>query len=298
MSIEQFSSIRSTYSSLPFTAFGFALSSLLWERTPSFCGRGVGVWIFGLAVCCTSIFIACLFSEDGRCSYGYSSVQGKRTTMEDSYDAKILKIDDHLVGFFGVFDGHGGSWAAEYLKQHLFENLIKHPKFITDTKLAITETYQQTDSEFLEAESSIYRDDGSTASTAVLVGDHLYVANVGDSRAVISKAGEDNYRGRGRPLASDDDSYLMDTDLGKDPVCMSVQLSGTIKPHNQSHGVALNLVLGQGAHATLVSQCTSRSATLSFVLNTWCYVGRKEAWDLPVLVVNNSEDRDGGRTDV
>jgi len=32
--------------------------------------------------------------------------------------------------------------------------------------------------------------DGSTASTAVLVGNHLYVANVGDSRAVISKAGK------------------------------------------------------------------------------------------------------------
>jgi len=31
---------------------------------------------------------------------------------------------------------------------------------------------------------------GSTATTAVLVGNHLYVANVGDSRAVISKAGK------------------------------------------------------------------------------------------------------------
>ena len=52
------------------------------------------------------------------------------------------------------------------------------------------ETYQQTDSEFLKAETSIYRDDGSTALTAMLVGDRLYVANVGDSRAVILKASE------------------------------------------------------------------------------------------------------------
>jgi len=110
--------------------------------------------------------------------------------MEDFYDAKISKIDGDMVGFFGVFDGHGGSRAAQYLKQYLFDNLIRHPKFMTDTKLAITEIYQQTDAEFLKASSSIYRDDGSTASTAVLVGHNLYVANVGDSRAVMSKAGE------------------------------------------------------------------------------------------------------------
>jgi len=29
--------------------------------------------------------------------------QGKRATMEDSYDAKISKVDDQMVGLFGVF---------------------------------------------------------------------------------------------------------------------------------------------------------------------------------------------------
>ncbi|KAH9307880.1 hypothetical protein KI387_035791 [Taxus chinensis] len=129
-------------------------------------------------------------SEDRRITFGYSSFQGKRATMEDFYEAKITKVEDQMVGLFGVFDGHGGSRAAEYLKQRLFDNLIKHPQFASDTKLALTETYQQTDADFLKEESSIYRDDGSTASTAVLVGDRLYVANVGDSRAVILKAGE------------------------------------------------------------------------------------------------------------
>ncbi|KAL1086395.1 hypothetical protein V6Z11_D08G113600 [Gossypium hirsutum] len=133
-------------------------------------------------------------SEDGKLSYGYSSFRGKRATMEDFYDIKTSKINGQMVCMFGIFDGHGGSHAAEYLKQHLFENLMKHPKFITDTKLAISETYPQTDVDFLDSERNTYRDDGSTASTAVLVGNHLYVANVGDSRTIISKAGEGTWR--------------------------------------------------------------------------------------------------------
>lgn len=119
-----------------------------------------------------------------------------------------------------VHIGHGGARAAEYVKQHLFSNLIKHPKFISDIKSAIgmaliihalrsknncsqpkrwlwflctflaAETYNHTDSEFLKAESSHTRDAGSTASTAILVGDRLLVANVGDSRAVVCRGGD------------------------------------------------------------------------------------------------------------
>lgn len=129
-------------------------------------------------------------SEDGKLSCGFSSFRGKRASMEDFYDVKMSKINGKTVCLFGIFDGHGGSRAAEYLKQYLFENLMKHPQFMEDTKAAISETYKQTDKDFLNAEKDTFRDDGSTASTAVLVGNRLYVANVGDSRTVLSKAGK------------------------------------------------------------------------------------------------------------
>ncbi|XVF51008.1 hypothetical protein PTKIN_Ptkin04bG0149300 [Pterospermum kingtungense] len=99
-------------------------------------------------------------SEDGKLSCGYSSFRGKRASMEDFYDIKTSKINGQTVCMFGIFDG---------------------------------ETYQQTDVDFLDSERNAYltyRDDGSTASTAVLVGNHLYVANVGDSRTILSKAGK------------------------------------------------------------------------------------------------------------
>jgi protein phosphatase 1L len=128
-------------------------------------------------------------SKNNKFSYGFSSLRGKRVSMEDFHDTKISEVGGQMVGLFGVFDGHGGSRAAEFVKQNLFDNLLKHPKFLSDTKTAIVETYKQTDQEYLKAENSQHRDAGSTASTAVLVGDRLLVANVGDSRAVISRGG-------------------------------------------------------------------------------------------------------------
>lgn len=54
------------------------------------------------------------------------------------------------------------------------------------------ETYNMTDQEYLKADHNQHRDAGSTASTAVLVGDRLLVANVGDSRAVLCTGGKGN----------------------------------------------------------------------------------------------------------
>ncbi|XP_057432941.1 probable protein phosphatase 2C 59 [Lotus japonicus] len=129
-------------------------------------------------------------SHNGKFSYGYASSVGKRASMEDFYETRIDGVDGEIVGLFGVFDGHGGARAAEYVKKNLFSNLISHPNFISDTKSAIADAYNHTDSEFLKSENSTHsRDAGSTASTAILVGDRLLVANVGDSRAVICRGG-------------------------------------------------------------------------------------------------------------
>ncbi|PIA28526.1 hypothetical protein AQUCO_06900060v1 [Aquilegia coerulea] len=128
-------------------------------------------------------------NRDGRFSYGYSSFKGKRSSMEDYYETRISEVDGQMVAFFGVFDGHGGSRAAEYLKNNLFKNLSEHPDFIKDTKSAIVEAFKQTDTDYLNDEKGQQRDAGSTASTAVLLGDRLFVANVGDSRVVACRSG-------------------------------------------------------------------------------------------------------------
>ncbi|KAL2503650.1 putative protein phosphatase 2C 11 [Abeliophyllum distichum] len=128
-------------------------------------------------------------NSNARFTYGYCSFKGKRASMEDFYETRISEVNGQMVAFFGVFDGHGGSRTAEYLKNNLFKNLSSHPDFITDTKSAIFEVFRQTDADYLNEEKGQKKDAGSTASTAVLVGGKLLVANVGDSRVVASIAG-------------------------------------------------------------------------------------------------------------
>lgn len=129
-------------------------------------------------------------SQNSKFSFGYASSRGKRSSMEDFFETDTFGVDGQIVGLFGVFDGHGGAEAAEYVQQNLFRNLKTHPKFISDTKLAIADAYQQTDSEFLKVENNEHREAGSTALSAALVGNHLLVANVGDSRAVLCRSGK------------------------------------------------------------------------------------------------------------
>ncbi|KAL9250351.1 putative protein phosphatase 2C 11 [Drosera capensis] len=106
---------------------------------------------------------------------------GIRASMEDYFEAKISEVNGQMVAFFVVFDGHDGFRTAEYLKNNLFNNLCCHPDFIKDTKSAIKEKGQK-------------KDAGSTASTASLVGDRLFVANVGDSKVVATREGSGTWR--------------------------------------------------------------------------------------------------------
>lgn len=63
------------------------------------------------------------------------------------------------------------------------------PEFWSDIETAIRKAYERTDSKILEKSAELGRG-GSTAVTAILIdGVKLVVANVGDSRAVLSKNG-------------------------------------------------------------------------------------------------------------
>ena len=148
--------------------------------------------------------------------------------MEDCVVSEFRQLDDIELGLFAIFDGHLGHDVANFLQNHLFDNILKEvivklfhfffsfwnqciycstcldfflcykllfhwffeqPGFWSDAENAIKRAYRKTDDEILAKSFSLGRG-GSTAVTAILInGRELVVANVGDSRAVMSENG-------------------------------------------------------------------------------------------------------------
>ncbi|THU66941.1 hypothetical protein C4D60_Mb05t19470 [Musa balbisiana] len=126
-----------------------------------------------------------------RVSYGFSLLKGAAAhPIEDYHVAKFIHIRGQELGLFAVFDGHLGDSVPAYLEKHLFANIINEEEFWTHPDVAIRRAYEKTDNEILSQSRDLGRG-GSTAVTAVLVnGTKLWIANIGDSRAVLAKSGE------------------------------------------------------------------------------------------------------------
>ncbi|KAM3177495.1 hypothetical protein ACTXT7_004422 [Hymenolepis weldensis] len=139
---------------------------------------------------------------------GEAAEKGERVEMQDCH-LNILNFTDQIfngaysgeaqrISLFGVFDGHGGARAAEFAKQYLPKHLAsKFPsgslaQIERDIKLITLDAYKNTDEEFLKeaARSRPHLKDGSTATTVLLVNNTLYIANIGDSSAVIARCNE------------------------------------------------------------------------------------------------------------
>ena len=135
-------------------------------------------------------------------SVGLHALQGERPTMEDAHSHCTLtvppaKLVDGLecskkwpLHFFGVFDGHGGNQAAEFVA----EELPKQVKASLNAGLALVPAlvtaHMATEVSWFR--SSNFDDSGTTAVSALLEAatGRITVCNVGDSRAfVVPKTG-------------------------------------------------------------------------------------------------------------
>lgn len=90
--------------------------------------------------------------------------------------------------FFGVYDGHGGSACADFLRDNLHQFVTRNVHFPLNPKEALIQGFAQAESAFFEfSKNQSPRDkSGSCAVVVLIVADVCYVANLGDSRAIMS----------------------------------------------------------------------------------------------------------------
>mmetsp|Transcript_42212 Transcript_42212/g.62072 ORF Transcript_42212/g.62072 Transcript_42212/m.62072 type:complete len:439 (+) Transcript_42212:68-1384(+) len=117
------------------------------------------------------------------------AIKGHRPYMED----------DHAVAEGGhwcaVFDGHGGAQVARFLQRNLharFRGLLPPGLDLQDcdiemVKDCLAQSYEYVDQEVQKVAHWQYQ--GSTAVCVVALREALVAANVGDSRAVLSRRG-------------------------------------------------------------------------------------------------------------
>jgi len=104
------------------------------------------------------------------------------------------QLEETRVSFFTVCDGHGGVQAADFVNNHLFDNIIACPNFLEDTETAILSGFEQTEKAF----SKFVRDEeidgmiGTTVTAVLIIENQLYIANLGDSEAVLCSGGKDH----------------------------------------------------------------------------------------------------------
>ena len=96
-----------------------------------------------------------------------------------------------------MYDGHGGASCADFLRDNLHQFVIKESCFPYSPADALKKGFEAAEREYLkicqsggsESDSSapgLSDKSGSCGVVALIVGDICYVANVGDSRAVLS----------------------------------------------------------------------------------------------------------------
>lgn len=152
------------------------------------------------------------FGENMRITVAAS--QGGRRYMEDRCVIHTERINNGLLDwtFVGVFDGHGGEHASEYVRRHLLMNITKNQKFESNSDEDILEAIRQGFLMTHEQMRHVYDEwpytasgypstAGTTVSCVFIRNGKLYTGHVGDSAIFLGTV--ENGELHSRPLTTD-----------------------------------------------------------------------------------------------
>ncbi|KAH6832523.1 protein kinase family protein / protein phosphatase 2C family protein [Perilla frutescens var. hirtella] len=130
-------------------------------------------------------------------SWGSFSTCGRRETMEDTHFMIPHFFNENGIHLFGILDGHRGAAAAEFSAGAL-PGYLRTLVSVSSPSQALLEAFVKTDVAFRnelnyrrQSKGLIQKDShpGCTAITALIVKNKLFVANAGDCRTIICRAG-------------------------------------------------------------------------------------------------------------
>lgn len=117
------------------------------------------------------------------------AIQGRRQHMEDRFNV-VTDLEHTGASIYGIFDGHGGEFAADFVEKTMFKSVMirllrNPPSELQNMSAILTEEMLAVDRQLLAIARLNMEISGTTALLALVKGNVLTVANVGDSRGVI-----------------------------------------------------------------------------------------------------------------
>lgn len=116
---------------------------------------------------------------------GSGCLQGFRPTMEDEHFSLIqtATVEGQPLSIIGILDGHCGRRVADLGARIVPDCIMAHPAIGQNNALALVESIVQADKNIFQQIGKT--DGGSTLICAVIHGRMLFVACLGDARAVV-----------------------------------------------------------------------------------------------------------------
>lgn len=131
--------------------------------------------------------------EGNDLQYSVGSMQGWRCEMEDAHYAKTGLGDEYNDwSYFAVFDGHAGVKASAHCAKHLMDCIVNTDEFQKKNYIqGIRTGFLDLDENMRHMPDSTNDCDksGTTAVCAFISPENIYIANCGDSRAILCRNG-------------------------------------------------------------------------------------------------------------
>lgn len=130
--------------------------------------------------------------------FSTSSVKSlKSTPKKQSLKINNEGIKNSFCSYFGLYDGHSGNTCADFLRDNLHHYILDNKNFITDKEKALYEAIQRSEKIFMNKSydklQNLVQDESGSCLISLLIdlnpdlmNKMLYIANVGDSRAIMS----------------------------------------------------------------------------------------------------------------